>query len=120
MKRAAIYLRGSTMDQHTSKQETGLRQAAERAGWEVVKVYKDHGIRYHKPEPDTSVVHLAGALGKPIWILLHHAADWRWPLDRSASSWYPTARLFRQTRLEDWKDVIGQVRTELIRIWATE
>jgi DNA invertase Pin-like site-specific DNA recombinase len=44
MKRAAIYLRVSTTDQHTSNQETELRQAAERAGWEVVKVYKDHGI----------------------------------------------------------------------------
>src|SRR6516162_6159232 len=44
MKRAAIYLRVSTTDQHTSNQETELRQAAERAGWNVVKVYKDHGI----------------------------------------------------------------------------
>ena len=44
MKRAAIYLRVSTIDQHTSNQEAELRQAAERAGWEVVKVYKDHGI----------------------------------------------------------------------------
>ena len=44
MKRAVLYLRVSTIDQHTSNQEAELRQAAERAGWDVVKVYKDHGI----------------------------------------------------------------------------
>jgi len=63
---------------------------------------------------DTSVVHLAGALGKPVWILLHHAADWRWLLDRSDSPWYPTARLFRQPRPDDWEDVVGQVKAELM------
>ena len=63
-----------------------------------------------------AVVHLAGALGKPVWILLHYAADWRWLIDRSDSPWYPTARLFRQPRLDDWEYVIGQVRTELMRI----
>jgi tetratricopeptide (TPR) repeat protein len=65
---------------------------------------------------DTSVVHLAGALGKPVWILLHYAADWRWLIDRSDSPWYPTARLFRQPRLDDWEDVIAHVRTELAPI----
>jgi tetratricopeptide (TPR) repeat protein len=65
---------------------------------------------------DTSVVHLAGALGKPVWILLHHAADWRWLQGRSDNPWYPTARLFRQPRLDDWEDVIGHVKRELMRI----
>ena len=66
---------------------------------------------------DTSVVHLAGALGKPVWILLHHAADWRWLQGRSDSPWYPTARLFRQPRFDDdWEDVIGHVKRELMRI----
>jgi ADP-heptose:LPS heptosyltransferase len=62
---------------------------------------------------DTSVVHLAGGLGKPVWILLHHAVDWRWLLDRRDSPWYPTARLFRQPRPDDWEDVVGQVKAEL-------
>jgi len=62
---------------------------------------------------DTSVAHLAGALGRPVWVLLPFAPDWRWLLDREDSPWYPTARLFRQPRLGDWDSVIEQVRREL-------
>ncbi|HTI84331.1 MAG TPA: tetratricopeptide repeat-containing glycosyltransferase family protein [Acetobacteraceae bacterium] len=58
---------------------------------------------------DTSVAHLAGALGKPVWIMLHHAADWRWLLDRDDSPWYPTARLFRQRQPGDWGGVVSDV-----------
>ena len=45
---------------------------------------------------DSSMAHLAGALGKPVWVLLRHTPDWRWLIDREDSPWYPTARLFRQ------------------------
>jgi tetratricopeptide (TPR) repeat protein len=62
---------------------------------------------------DTSVAHLAGALGKPVWILLPFAPDWRWLVDREDSPWYPTARLFRQPRIGDWDSVIDKVKQEL-------
>ncbi len=62
---------------------------------------------------DTSVAHLAGALGKPVWILLARNADWRYLLGRNDCPWYPTARLFRQRALGDWRDVIASVKTEL-------
>jgi len=62
---------------------------------------------------DTAVAHLAGAMGKPVWILLPFAADWRWLVDRDDSPWYPTARLFRQPRIADWDSVIGRVRQQL-------
>jgi tetratricopeptide (TPR) repeat protein len=64
---------------------------------------------------DTSVAHLAGAMGKPVWILLPHTADWRWLLDREDSPWYPTARLFRQPGFGDWNGVIRRVAGELAR-----
>ena len=62
---------------------------------------------------DTAIAHLAGSLGKPVWILLHHAPDWRWMTERSDSPWYPTARLFRQQQAGDWQGVLANVRSEL-------
>ncbi|MDP9174918.1 MAG: tetratricopeptide repeat protein [Planctomycetota bacterium] len=63
---------------------------------------------------DTSVVHLAGALGKPVWVLLPFAPDWRWMLDRDDSPWYPTMRLFRQRQRGDWnrsmEDIVGALK----------
>jgi Flp pilus assembly protein TadD len=58
---------------------------------------------------DTSVAHLAGALGKPVWILLPYVADYRWLTQRNDSPWYPTARLFRQNSIGDWSNVIEDV-----------
>ena len=63
---------------------------------------------------DTSVAHLAGALGKPVWIMLRSSADWRWLLDRDDSPWYPTARLFRQRRRGDWHGVAADVASALV------
>jgi tetratricopeptide (TPR) repeat protein len=65
---------------------------------------------------DTSVAHLAGALGRPTWILLPHTPDWRWLLDRDDSPWYPTVRLFRQTETRDYASVLDRVRTELLTL----
>jgi len=65
---------------------------------------------------DTSVAHLAGALGKPVWILLTHAPDWRWLLDRDDSLWYPTARLFRQDDTRQWSGLVARVRDALVEI----
>lgn len=62
---------------------------------------------------DTAVAHLAGALEKPVWILLSFAADWRWLMARSNSPWYPTARLFRQPQRRAWGEVCQQVAIAL-------
>ena len=64
---------------------------------------------------DTSVAHLAGAMGKPVWLLLPYAADFRWLRERSDSPWYPSARLFRQPQFGDWDSVVTQIRQELVR-----
>ena len=62
---------------------------------------------------DTSIAHLAGAMGKPVWILLSFAPDWRWGQEGDSSPWYPTARLFRQNYGEAWNDVISRLSQEL-------
>jgi tetratricopeptide (TPR) repeat protein len=67
---------------------------------------------------DTSIAHLAGALGKPVWILLHAVPDYRWLLERQDSPWYPSARLFRQTRRDSWSEVLAQVRQALVAHFA--
>ncbi|HEX9192225.1 MAG TPA: tetratricopeptide repeat protein [Burkholderiales bacterium] len=64
---------------------------------------------------DTSVAHLAGALGKPVWLLNRFESEWRWQLGREDSPWYPTMRIFRQPALDDWDSVVKRVAGELAR-----
>lgn len=65
---------------------------------------------------DTAIAHLAGALGRPVWVALPYSADWRWLADRNDSPWYPTMRLYRQTARGDWRDVFGRMRDDLTRM----
>ncbi len=68
---------------------------------------------------DTSIAHLAGSLGRPVWILLPYLPDWRWLLDRDTSPWYPTARLFRQDETRSWDRVIAAVGISLRQFVGT-
>ena len=65
---------------------------------------------------DTGVAHLAGALGKPVWVLLPFSPDWRWLLNRDDSPWYSSVKLFRQSRVGDWAGVIDQVMQTLSQV----
>lgn len=69
---------------------------------------------------DTSIAHLAGALGVPTWVMLSYKADWRWMINRDDSPWYPTMRLFRQKTPGDWDTIIYEVKTALRTILATK
>lgn len=60
---------------------------------------------------DNSTVHMAGALGKKVWTLLPYVPDWRWMLDREDTLWYPTMKLFRQSKIGDWQDPFQQLRS---------
>jgi tetratricopeptide (TPR) repeat protein len=69
---------------------------------------------------DTSVAHVTGALGQPVWVLLPHYPDWRWMLGRDDSPWYPSMRLWRQPVPRDWPAVLYEVRGELERVKGIE
>ena len=60
---------------------------------------------------DTAIAHIAGALGRPVWVALRHVPDWRWQIGRPDSPWYPTMRLFRQSEAGEW----GAVFSEIVR-----
>jgi hypothetical protein len=68
---------------------------------------------------DTAVAHLAGAMGKPVWLLNRYNTCWRWMLERSDSPWYPSMRIFRQQKFGDWDGVIAEVAVELRALSGT-
>jgi Flp pilus assembly protein TadD len=68
---------------------------------------------------DSAVAHLAGALGRPVWLALQHVPDWRWMLERTDSPWYPTMHLYRQTTRGDWAGVFGRIATDLAGLAKT-
>jgi hypothetical protein len=65
---------------------------------------------------DTSVAHLAGAMGKQVWLLNRYGSEWRWLLERQDSVWYPSMQIFRQQCVGDWKGVISRIHEELINL----
>jgi hypothetical protein len=65
---------------------------------------------------DTAMAHLAGALGRPTWVALKYAPEWRWLLDRRDSPWYPTMRLFRQASYDSWPSVFSEMESELAEL----
>ncbi len=65
---------------------------------------------------NNSAVHLAAALGRPVWLLLPLAADWRWMVRRVDSPWHPSVRLFRQTTRREWANIFGPLRAKLTRL----
>jgi len=67
---------------------------------------------------DSSPVHLAGALGRPVWVMLPFVPDWRWLLERHDTPWYPATRLFRQASRGDWGSVMAAMAADLARLAA--
>jgi hypothetical protein len=65
---------------------------------------------------DSAVAHLAGALGRPVWVMLHAIADWRYHLAPESTPWYPTMRLFRQIKPGDWSGPVARIAAELARL----
>jgi hypothetical protein len=65
---------------------------------------------------DSAVANLAGAMGLPVWVALYAVSDWRWLLEGSTTPWYPTARIFRQSRVGDWGTVFAEVAAELRQV----
>ena len=68
---------------------------------------------------DTAVAHLAGALARPVWLMLPYVPEWRWLLERDDSPWYPTMRLFRQRKAGDWEGIVEHL-AEVLRAWCAE
>jgi tetratricopeptide (TPR) repeat protein len=106
-----------------SEQTSALRQAVTPLGEQLRDFAETAAALAHLDlviSVDTAVAHLAGAMGKPVWLLLPHSADWRWMRERSDSPWYPTARLFRQSKPGEWQPVITAVYDALYKLSAID
>jgi ADP-heptose:LPS heptosyltransferase len=107
-------------------QAAALRLAAKRTGMEDVETCGTGLLSLAAAvanldmviSVDTMAAHLAGAMGKPVCLLLQYAADWRWMIDREDSPWYPGMRLFRQVESESWISVVHAVRQWLVN-WVS-
>jgi hypothetical protein len=95
---------------------TGMEDASTDDAVELARVIKGLDLVI---SVDTMVAHLAGALGAPVWTLLHADCDWRWMQNRTDSPWYPTMRLFRQPHSGNWAPVVEAVSEELRRRFAS-
>src|SRR5262249_17981761 len=110
------------------QKQVGLDELAELGGRLKIVNFADEQDEAHGPFMDTaamidsldlviacdsSVAHLAGALARKVWVALTDPPDWRWMMDREDTPWYPSMRLFRRQRDEDWSRVIATMRTEL-------
>ena len=102
----------------SAEQTEQLSQAGVQSWPGVVQSFADTAAMIHLQDVvisvDTAVAHLAGALGRPVWIPLNwYGTDWRWLLNRDDSPWYPSARLFRQQKMGDWTDVVARMHQYL-------
>jgi TPR repeat len=98
----------------TPEEEAILVAAGVKAYPGSIKDFSDTaGLLHHLDvvlSVDTAIAHLAGALGRPVWVMLNnYGLDWRWLLDRDSSPWYTTARLFRQPKMDDWSSVTEKI-----------
>jgi len=100
----AVALQGWAIPQHSDEQNDFADAAALIMAMDLIITV------------DTAIAHVAGALGRPVWLMLPFAAEWRWLLDREDSPWYPTMRLFRQTEPGGWAGVVSRIGAALDRL----
>ena len=107
--------RGPALEEVAAAERHGIRFADDPESWttDILDTAATMRTLDLVISVDTMVAHLAGALGVPVWTLLHAAADWRWMAGRSDSPWYPTMRLFRQADPGDWGPVVATVAARL-------